>query len=162
MNEAASAEDGAEARTRALRLLNLEARGRPSPPAPGSRPASLLLPNCVHSSWGLWAGPPALSPSLETLAPGEPAQATPTGKGAPRARAQHRPDGMWRGRQGHRRDAGPRHPPVTTRPGCYPRLQLGSRRPGEVRQQVHGTGHPHGTSGLLDCPRGPHGSGPWP
>lgn len=63
------------------------------------------------------------------------------------------------------REAGPQHPPVTTGPGCYSRLQLGSARPREVRQRVHGTGHPHGTSGSSgrpDRPWGQRGAGPWP
>lgn len=63
------------------------------------------------------------------------------------------------------REAGPQHPPVTKGPDCYSRLQLGSGRPREVRQQVYRTAHPHGTSGSsgpLDCPRGQPGAGPWP
>lgn len=61
--------------------------------------ASLLLPTCVHSSSSLWTAS-SVPLSLETLAPGQPAQATPTGKGASGARAQHCPDGMWRRCQG--------------------------------------------------------------
>lgn len=131
--------------------------------------ASFLLLTCVQSSLNLWATC-SVPLSLQTRQPEELAQATLMGKGASRTSvrsARLGPSTAWTAvarmpRGQGRGDAGPRHPPGTTGPGCYPRLQLGSRRPREVRQQVHRTGHPHGTSGPPDCPQGQRGSGLWP